>query len=289
MTAGGERTAYQPRRQRYAVRRTLVALAVLGLLAGLGTLGVFTARWLTGPTCQASAGGQTHAFTPEQMGNASVIAAVGLQRGLPARAVTIAMATAIQESGLRNLDHGDRDSVGLFQQRPSQGWGSVEEIMDPVYSAGKFYDALVKVDGYQDLPITEVAQEVQRSAYPSAYADHESEGRVLASTLAGHSPAGLACRLGGAEQAGDAAAIRTAVLAQLGASATAQGRELTIFSSSVEHAWQSASWAVAQAQSYGVQRVTVAGRAWERGRGGLEWSTTDGSATDTTVRITLAD
>ncbi len=289
MTAGGERTAYQPPRQRYAVRRTLVALAVLGLLAGLGTLGVFTARWLTGPTCQASAGGQTHAFTPEQMGNASVIAAVALQRGLPARAVTIAMATAIQESGLRNLDHGDRDSVGLFQQRPSQGWGSVEEIMDPVYSAGKFYDALVKVDGYQDLPITEVAQEVQRSAYPSAYADHESEGRVLASTLAGHSPAGLACRLGGAEQPGDTAAIRTAVLAQLGASATAQGRELTIFSSSAEHAWQSASWAVAQAQTYGVQRVTVAGRAWERGRGGLEWSTTDGSATDTTVRITLAD
>ena len=289
MTAGGERTAYQPPRQRYAVRRTLVALAVLGLLAGLGSLGVFTARWLTGPTCQASAGGQTHAFTPEQMGNASVIAAVALQRGLPARAVTIAMATAIQESGLRNLDHGDRDSVGLFQQRPSQGWGSVEEIMDPVYSAGKFYDALVKVDGYQDLPITEVAQEVQRSAYPSAYADHESEGRVLASTLAGHSPAGLACRLGGAEQPGDTAAIRTAVLAQLGASATAQGRELTIFSSSAEHAWQSASWAVAQAQTYGVQRVTVAGRAWERGRGGLEWSTTDGSATDTTVRITLAD
>ncbi len=289
MTAGGERTAYQPRRRRYAVRRTLVALAVLGLLAGLGTLGVFTARWLTGPTCQASAGGQTHAFTPEQMGNASVIAAVGLQRGLPARAVTIAMATAIQESGLRNLDHGDRDSVGLFQQRPSQGWGSVEEIMDPVYSAGKFYDALVKVDGYEDLPITEVAQEVQRSAYPGAYADHESEGRVLASTLAGHSPAGLACRLGGAEQPGDTAAIRTAVLAQLGASATAQGRELTIFSSSAEHAWQSASWAVAQAQTYGVQRVTVAGRAWERGRGGLEWSTTDGSATDTTVRITLAD
>jgi hypothetical protein len=289
VTAGGERTAYQPPRQRYAVRRTLVALAVLGLLAGLGSLGVFTARWLTGPTCQASAGGQTHAFTPEQMGNASVIAAVALQRGLPARAVTIAMATAIQESGLRNLDHGDRDSVGLFQQRPSQGWGSVEEIMDPVYSAGKFYDALVKVDGYQDLPITEVAQEVQRSAYPSAYADHESEGRVLASTLAGHSPAGLACRLGGAEQPGDTAAIRTAVLAQLGASATAQGRELTIFSSSAEHAWQSASWAVAQAQTYGVQRVTVAGRAWERGRGGLEWSTTDGSATDTTVRITLAD
>ena len=118
-----------------------------------------------------------------------------MKRGLPARAATIALATALQESKLRNLDYGDRDSLGLFQQRPCQGWGTEEQILDPVYATNRFYDALVKIDGYQDMPITEVAQEVQRSAFPEAYAEHEQEGRLLASRLTGHSPAGLSCRL----------------------------------------------------------------------------------------------
>ena len=117
------------------------------------------------------------------------ITALALRRGLPARAATIALATAIQESKLRNIRYGDRDSVGLFQQRPSQGWGTVEQILDPEYSTDKFYDALVKVDDWESGTITVVAQKVQRSSYPEAYADHEQEGRILASALAGHSPA----------------------------------------------------------------------------------------------------
>src|SRR5690606_472479 len=120
-------------------------------------------------------------------------------RELPARAASIALATAYQESQLRNIDYGDRDSLGLFQQRPSQGWGSEEEILDPAYSANAFYDALVELEGYEDMPINDAAQTVQRSGHPEAYADHETEGRLYASALTGRSGANLVCTLGEVE------------------------------------------------------------------------------------------
>ncbi len=132
----------------------------------------------------------TETFDPEQTGNAALIAALSLKRDMPPRAATIALTTAIQESKIRNLRYGDRDSLGLFQQRPSQGWGTEEEILDPVYSTNTFFDALVKYKGYESADITTIAQKVQKSGFPEAYRDHEGEGRVLASTLTGHSPAG---------------------------------------------------------------------------------------------------
>ena len=180
--AGGTSRAARPLPVgRYRLRRLLIGSAVAALLVALAGLGLFTVRWASGPTCQARAGGSTFAFTPEQTGHAATITAEAIRRGLPARAATIALATALQESGLRNLDYGDRDSVGLFQQRPSQGWGSVPQIMDPTYAAGAFYDALVKVDDYESRPITEVAQEVQRSAFPTP-ADLAAEQAAYASS-----------------------------------------------------------------------------------------------------------
>ena len=94
-------------------------------------------------------GGRRHVgLDLEQAGNAALIAAIAVRRGMPARAATIALATAYQESNLRNLDYGDRDSLGLFQQRPSQGWGTRAQILDPDHSINAFYDALEQVDGY---------------------------------------------------------------------------------------------------------------------------------------------
>jgi hypothetical protein len=145
--------------------------------------------------CAATDSGTSVDLDPEQMGNAAIIASVAVRRGLPARAATIAIATAIQESKLRNVDYGDRDSLGLFQQRPSMGWGTPAQLKDPVYASNAFYDVLVKVEGYRNLEITDAAQKVQRSAYPDAYAEHEPEARVLASALAGYSPAGITCVL----------------------------------------------------------------------------------------------
>ncbi|WP_344443300.1 hypothetical protein [Kitasatospora nipponensis] len=138
-------------------------------------------------------GGKPVTMDLEQGSNAATIAAVTIARGLPERALTIALATGLQESKLHNLGGGDRDSVGLFQQRPSQGWGTAQQIQDPVYATNKFLDALVKVNGYARLPLTEAAQDVQKSGYPGAYAKHELRASQLASALTGHTPASFSC------------------------------------------------------------------------------------------------
>ncbi|MEO7060809.1 MAG: hypothetical protein ABI083_13905, partial [Lapillicoccus sp.] len=189
----------RPRGSRSPVRRWVGGVVVLLVLAVVAVTGYeayrATQRALFRAECSVTASGTSFTFTPEQTANAALIAAISVHRSLPPRAATIAIATAIQESKLLNLTYGDRDSLGLFQQRPSQGWGTREQILDPAHSTNAFYDALVKVKDYQTREITKVAQEVQRSGFPEAYADHEQQGRVLASTLTGQSPAGLACTL----------------------------------------------------------------------------------------------
>lgn len=126
-------------------------------------------------------------FNAEQIGNATIIVQVGVTMKVPPRGWVIAVATAMQESSLVNLGHlGDRndhDSQGLFQQRPSQGWGSVAQVRDPKHASGKFYEALLKVDGWQNLPLTVAAQRVQRSAYPNAYAKHEAKAGQLVDAI----------------------------------------------------------------------------------------------------------
>jgi hypothetical protein len=132
-------------------------------------------------------------LTAEQVANAATIASVGRDRGLPERAVVIALATAQQESRLRNLDYGDRDSLGLFQQRPSSGWGSDAEVQDPVYAANKFYDHLVEVPGWETGRLTDVAQSVQRSAFPEAYQQWEEMAQQLAAAQISESPHQIEC------------------------------------------------------------------------------------------------
>ncbi|MDT3395346.1 C40 family peptidase [Streptomyces sp. B1866] len=119
-----------------------------------------------------------------QMVNAKVIQATGVAMGVPARGQVVALATALQESGLRNLDHGDRDSLGLFQQRPSQGWGSAEQILDPVYASTRFYQALRRVTGWESMTVAQAAQAVQKSGVPDAYAKWEPLATALQQALA---------------------------------------------------------------------------------------------------------
>jgi hypothetical protein len=132
-------------------------------------------------SCTLPASGVT--LTGEELANARTIAQVAWDRGLPERAVVIALATAMQESHLRNLDHGDRDSLGLFQQRPSQGWGTPEQVQDPVYAAGKFYDHLIQYPGWDTGDLTTVADGIQRSAFPLAYRKWETMAQELASAI----------------------------------------------------------------------------------------------------------
>lgn len=120
----------------------------------------------------------------EQVPNAKTIQATGVAMNIPARGQIVALATALQESRLRNLTYGDRDSLGLFQQRPSQGWGTANEILDPVHAATKFYEALEKVPGWQSLSVTQAAQAVQRSGFRDAYAKWEPLATALQQAIA---------------------------------------------------------------------------------------------------------
>jgi len=140
--------------------------------------------------------GTVYALDPNQLLNASIITDVAMRRELPEQAVIVALATAQQESKLKNLDYGDADSIGLFQQRPSQGWGTQEQILDPVYASGKFFDALVKVRNWQGLTVAAAAQAVQRSAFPDAYASWQPLGTALGAALTGLTLTQLTCRLG---------------------------------------------------------------------------------------------
>ncbi|MEU5943803.1 C40 family peptidase [Micromonospora sp. NPDC047548] len=128
----------------------------------------------------------------EQLDIAATIIDVGVSKGVPRWGWVVATATAMQESGLRNLpflgDHNDHDSIGVFQQRPSQGWGTVEQLSKPAYQAGKFFDKLLTVPGWQTMPLTQAAQAVQVSAFPDAYATWTDDAlhlvEQLTSTLA---------------------------------------------------------------------------------------------------------
>jgi hypothetical protein len=290
-----------PRRRRGS--RLLTAILVAGLVVG----GLYAVRaFLAAPwplpfveRCTAAVGAESVSLSPEQAQNAATIAAVAEQRGLPARAVTIALATAFQESKLENIPYGHLDSVGLFQQRPSQGWGTPEQILDPVYSAGQFYDHLVKVPDYTELPITQAAQAVQRSAFPTAYADHEADARVLASALTGWSPAAVTCtvRLGSyaAEQADAsgftpraqavAAEVRTWFGADTpistyrtaaGTSTHDRGTALDVFfpmenGAGGREGWAAAHWLVANSDRLGVAVVIYDDKIWSARRSAQGW------------------
>ena len=142
-----------------------------------------------GEYCTADVGATHAQIDIEQARWVTLMSAIAQRRGLPPRATTIAIATAFQESKIHNIDYGDRDSVGLFQQRPSQGWGTRAQLMNPTYAINAFYDALVKVNGYETMVITDAAQRVQLSGFPGAYAQHEDYARALASALRGYSAA----------------------------------------------------------------------------------------------------
>ncbi|GAA1611171.1 heavy metal transporter [Kribbella sancticallisti] len=286
-------------------RGAIVALGAVGALALAVVAGI---SWIGGrgvgpllpprEQCEATVAGATVVLELEQAESAAIIAGVAVRRGLPARAVTIALATAYQESGLRNLAHGDRDSLGLFQQRPSQGWGTEAQVRDPHYAAGKFYDALVKVRNYQTLAVTVAADRVQRSAFPNAYADHEADARILASALTGQSKGALSCTVNPASAPAEvigkngltprAEAVRKDLAATFGklstggyrpgglstghmeGSAHYEGRAIDVFvkpitAANTTRGWALAQYLVARAYHLGIKTIIFSDRIWTAG------------------------
>ncbi len=278
-----------------------IGIAVVALLAGVGWFAIRSdvVPFLASDQCTAEVGDRSVTLEPSQARYAGLITAIAVQRGMPARAATIALATAYQESNLRNLDGGDRDSAGLFQQRPSQGWGTLDQVRDPVYATNAFYDALARVEGYEQLEITVAAQEVQRSGFPDAYADHEADARALASALSGNSPEGFSCRLGDSDGEDDALegsgltaradVVRRDLLAlfpdqPLGGfapggvstghtegSAHYEGRAIDLFVRPISPANKTRGWAIAQylvsqADRLAIRTVIFDDRIWTAGR-----------------------
>lgn len=244
--------------------------------------------------CVVEADGRV-ALNAEQMANAATIAAVGIRRKMPERAVVVALATAFQESRLRNLSGGDRDSLGLFQQRPSQGWGTPEQIQDPRYAATKFYNALRKVRGWERMEITDAAQKVQRSAFPRAYQQWADESTVLTRALLGNATGAVACTVG-REPAmrGDAAAAALTAGLKLdwGRLETSVPAELTGLAVPIADArvgWRYAHWLVSHADDHGVKTVRFANLEWTAD-GGTWAKVRDDSATpDRVIAEVFAD
>lgn len=252
-------------------RRGLVALAVIVVLVGASV-----AAWPViqnlgrTPGCTVAATGDTASGFPvtfplsgEQADNAATIAAIGIRLGMPDHAVTVALATALQESGLHNVAVGDRDSAGLFQQRPSQGWGTRAQVLDPVSASTAFYQRLRALPGWGQLSVTDAAQLVQRSAAPYAYAQWEPRARATAAALTGEEPGTLTCH-DLSISASSAQLVATAV-AELG-TATLSGAH------PAARGWSIGSWLVAHASRLAVDRVTFDGRTWTMDSG--TWSPT---------------
>ncbi len=212
-------------------------------------------------------------LTPSQAANVETIATVARKRDLHPRAVVIALATAQQESRLRNLPYGDRDSLGLFQQRPSQGWGSPAQVQDPVYAAGKFFDGLVQVPGWESGRLTSVADAVQRSAYPLAYGKHQAMAEDLAAALLSDDAGAIDCRYSPPDvrevSDAQAAAVASVVDRELGGGRAAAGTGQVVVR---DADWPAAHWSVAQAERLQAQSVSFNGWTWDSGTG---WARSD--------------
>lgn len=269
--------------------RIRVVLAVFAALAVIAGAGVYIAvrnlgsgLHLVTQQCVVNADGKA-TLEPEQMANAATIAAVGIRRGLPTQAVVIALAAAMQESKLQNLAGGDRDSIGLFQQRPSQNWGTPQEISNPRYAAGAFYSALVKVRHWQDKSVADAAQAVQRSADGSAYAQWEHEAQILATALSGDVSGAVACTITappaerGPAAAGSLAQSLAADWGQLDTVTDTHlpGLELTV--NETRNGWQISHWLVAHAADQNIKSVRYGDEEWTAKAG--TWSRASGDRT----------
>jgi hypothetical protein len=233
------------------------------------------------PGCQAGTGVQAIDLDPEQAEVAATIAGVAARHRLPRRAVTIALAAALQESKLHNLDYGDRDSVGIFQQRPSEGWGSATELQDPIYATTKFYVALLKVHGYARMPVDQAAQAVQHSADGSAYQQWTDIAGQLTGAFTGKSPHTVSCWYTPSGQANLAGmekqvrqtfgpAGRKAVVVRITTARSAK-KNVAVLHVQPAAGWTVASWLVAHAQAYHLSQIRYAGFTWKAANGTMGW------------------
>lgn len=269
MTSGSGTSGSRPAPR---AKRSSLLLGGLAVVLVLGiTSGVIGVAWLREqrqipplwfePRCVATGSSGSVVLTLEQARLTAIVVGMGVRHQVGVHGATIAMATVFQESGIRNLDHGDRDSLGLFQQRPSQDWGTPQQIMDPWYSSGRFYDALVQVPGWQTGDVNDTAQAVQRSGHPEAYRKHERNARILAEAFMGESLDAVSC-FDERREAGQADALAGQLTRTFGNPVTQGDHSLEISPQDPAGARAVAAYAIANAGPLGVASVETGGRTW---------------------------
>lgn len=273
-------TSTESSRPRTALTRGLIALVVVAAVVAAAVVGV-RAWWNSSanPIVAGCTAGSWQIDTG-QAAVASSLVAVVVTRQLPPRASTLLLAAALQESKLRNIPsgQGDRDSVGVLQQRPSQGWGTVAQLSDPSYAAGAFLDRLVKVPNWQTVPAAEAIQAVQISANGSAYAAHEPQAQALADALDGASPTGLTCRYPAPTKVAPVTTVASQLVAALPVSPPqASGQTLTVPGAGST----TAAWLVANGDRLGIEAVTIPGKRWTRTAGWADGQTPTGGVSAT--------
>jgi hypothetical protein len=234
----------------------ILVAAIAATAVGFGIHALLRSVAPPPPGCTIGAGSAALVLAPDQAEDAATIAVVAKRLDLPDHAVTVALATALQESKLHNYPFGDRDSLGLFQQRPSQGWGKPAQLLTPAYAAEAFYRHLAQVGGWQTLPIAAAAQAVQHSADGAGYAQWEETARAIARALTGEVAHGMTCHYPDPATQPRGAALRALAGQELGRGV------LDRADGTVSQDWTVAEWLVGHAYSYGVISVTVRGERW---------------------------
>lgn len=256
----------------------VVVVVVVALAVGARTLWHAAQSVVRPPGCDFG----SYSLGLDQAQVASVIVAVVLKRELPERAAVLTLGAALQESKLRNLPlgQGDRDSVGILQQRPSQGWGTAGQIADVHYATGKFLDAVVRVPNWEDDSLATVVQTVQFSADGSAYARHEAEAQAIADALYGEAAAGVTCQLDKPDRSAAPAAVAAALVKDLPVAKPAVAtRSVTV----PDAGWATAAWLICNADRLGIASVRHAGRQWSYSGGWKDGGTAGGSAVVATL------
>jgi hypothetical protein len=248
-----------------------------GTYVAVRQLGRVIVPVLTGSGCQAAAPHQTVLLDTQQASIAATIAGVAHQQAMPRAAVTIAYATAMQESKLHNLNYGDMDSVGVFQQRPSQGWGPTKKLEDPVYATTKFFRALKAVPGYRTMPVYQAAQDVQHSADGSAYIQYQQMASDMTGAFTGQQEHAVYCWSGtDPPRRADLSGVTVGLANTFGA-ATALGatvgrnRTMQVRVTYPKFGWEVATWLVTHASSYGIHQVRFGGYQWQAAAGEHGW------------------
>lgn len=281
----------------------MIIILAIAAYAGYRAYESLVVKLLAVPGCQAGTGNNAIPLEFDQAQDAATIADVAVYDHLPQKALTIAYATAIQESKLENLDYGTADSVGIFQQRPSMGWGTAQELENPVYAAQAFFEtgpsALAKIPGYASMSVSAAAQAVQRSADGSAYQQWAPEGAQLAADFT-TTPAAVTCWYDPSTQAAAEGAST-----RLNLSGARQGLEGTFgtpradgivtgvttdrsgdsetFVVTKSGGWAVANWLVTNASSYGITRVAYDGYQWTASLTETSWQSVHGDPSGSIV------